>query len=97
MKSRDQGGLSQYILASQSVLVVITCTHLQILSFREPAENNLVYRYDTTKVDDGTGGGEEGAFSMCTLWLIESLARAGAYKPELLAQSVAMLEDYMGQ
>lgn len=34
---------------------------------------------------------------MCTLWLIESLARAGAYKPEILAQSVAMLEDYMGQ
>ena len=23
-------------------------------------ENNLVYRYDTEKVDDGTGGGEEG-------------------------------------
>lgn len=35
-------------------------------------ENGLVYRYDTAKIDDGTGGGEEGAFSMCTLWLIES-------------------------
>lgn len=30
-------------------------------------ENALVYRYDTSKVDDGTGGGEEGAFSMVTL------------------------------
>lgn len=30
-------------------------------------ENNLVYRYDTAKVDDGTGGGEEGSFSMSVL------------------------------
>lgn len=33
---------------------------------------------------------------MCTLWLIEALARAGAYDPSLLAQSVGMLEDFMG-
>lgn len=59
-------------------------------------ENNLVYRYDTNKVDDGTGGGEEGAFSMCTLWLAEALARASTYDPPLLAQSVGMLEDFMG-
>lgn len=39
---------------------------------------------------------EEGAFSMVTLWLIEALARAGAYDPTLLAQSVGMLEDFMG-
>lgn len=39
---------------------------------------------------------EEGAFSMVTLWLIEALARAGAYDPSLLAQSVGMLEDFMG-
>lgn len=31
--------------------------------------NNTVFRYDTEKVDDGVGG-EEGAFSMCTLWAI---------------------------
>lgn len=58
------------------------------------AENGLVYRYDTAKVDDGTGGGEEGAFSMCTLWLIESLSRTG--DPVLLGKSVNLLEDYMG-
>lgn len=29
-------------------------------------ENGLCYRYDTNKVDDGTGGGEEGAFTMCS-------------------------------
>ena len=33
---------------------------------------------------------------MCTMWLIEALARAGAYDPSLLAQSVGMLEDFMG-
>ncbi|KAI5477974.1 glycoside hydrolase family 15 protein, partial [Pseudohyphozyma bogoriensis] len=59
-------------------------------------ENNLVYRYDTNKVDDGTGGGEEGAFSMCTLWVIEALARAGEFDKDLLATSVGMLEDFMG-
>jgi len=31
--------------------------------------NNTVFRYDTEKADDGVGG-EEGAFSMCTLWAI---------------------------
>ncbi|KAF8323514.1 Six-hairpin glycosidase, partial [Cantharellus anzutake] len=38
--------------------------------------NNLVYRYDATAVDDGVGG-EEGAFSLCTLWAVEALSRAG--------------------
>jgi GH15 family glucan-1,4-alpha-glucosidase len=34
----------------------------------------LVYRYNTTKSDDGVGG-REGAFSMCTFWLVEALTR----------------------
>ncbi|GAA6062500.1 hypothetical protein JCM10212_006349 [Sporobolomyces blumeae] len=59
-------------------------------------ENNLVYRYDTDKVDDGTGGGEEGAFSMCSLWLVEALARAGEFDKSLLAKSVEILEDFQG-
>ncbi|GAA6027557.1 hypothetical protein JCM8097_007921 [Rhodosporidiobolus ruineniae] len=59
-------------------------------------ENNLVYRYDTTKVDDGTGGGEEGSFSMCTLWAIEALARAGQHNKAQLSQAVAILEDFIG-
>ncbi|SCZ99443.1 BZ3500_MvSof-1268-A1-R1_Chr3-1g06013 [Microbotryum saponariae] len=59
-------------------------------------ENNLVYRYDTSKVDDGTGGGEEGAFSMVTLWLIEALSRAGEFEPTYLAQAVSALEDFIG-
>ncbi|KAK4051167.1 hypothetical protein OIV83_002989 [Microbotryomycetes sp. JL201] len=71
----------------------------QILESRERGgltENNLVYRYDTNKVDDGTGGGEEGAFTMVTLWLIEALSRAGEFDQALLAQSVGMLEDFIG-
>ncbi|KAK4056783.1 hypothetical protein OIO90_002032 [Microbotryomycetes sp. JL221] len=71
----------------------------QIMLSRERGgltENNLVYRYDTDKVDDGTGGGEEGAFTMVTLWLIEALSRAGEYDKNMLAQSVSMLEDFIG-
>ncbi|GAA6007856.1 hypothetical protein JCM10207_004901 [Rhodosporidiobolus poonsookiae] len=59
-------------------------------------ENNLVYRYDTNKVDDGTGGGEEGSFSMCTLWLVEALARAGHWDKPQLSKSVNILEDFIG-
>jgi len=59
-------------------------------------ENGLCYRYDTDKVDDGTGGGEEGAFTMCTLWLIEALSRAGQYEPELRGIATPLLEDLMG-
>ncbi|MFQ5599270.1 MAG: glycoside hydrolase family 15 protein [Candidatus Krumholzibacteriia bacterium] len=36
-------------------------------------ENGFVYRYDT---DDGLPG-EEGAFNICTFWLVEALALAG--------------------
>ena len=36
----------------------------------------LVYRYDTEHSHDGVGG-KEGAFSMCTFWLVEALTRAG--------------------
>lgn len=55
----------------------------------------LISRYDTSKVDDGLGG-SEGSFTLCTLWAIEALARAGAYEPELLPKATAMLEDLLG-
>lgn len=37
----------------------------------------LVYRYNHALSDDGVGG-REGAFSMCTFWLVEALAKVGA-------------------
>ena len=38
--------------------------------------NSLVYRYDVKLSADGLTG-EEGAFSMCTFWLVEALTRVG--------------------
>ncbi len=38
--------------------------------------NSLVYRYDVKLSADGLTG-EEGAFSMCTFWLVEALTRIG--------------------
>lgn len=49
----------------------------------------LVYRYNTGKSDDGLGG-REGAFSMCTFWLVEALTRVRSSKAfgiRLLTQS----------
>lgn len=53
-----------------------------------------MYRYDTSKIDDGTGGGEEGSFSMVTLFAIEALSRTGDKK--MISEAMAMLEDYLG-
>lgn len=58
--------------------------------------NNSVFRYDFNKADDGVGG-EEGAFSLCTLWMVESLTRAGVYeRPDYLERAVNMFEDFIG-
>ncbi|KAF8227819.1 glycoside hydrolase family 15 protein [Tricholoma matsutake] len=56
--------------------------------------NNLVYRYDVSKSDDGVGG-EEGTFCLCTLWCVEALTRAGEYDKQLLQRSVSMFEDFL--
>lgn len=56
--------------------------------------NNLVYRYDVTKTDDGVGG-KEGTFCLCTLWCIEALTRAGEYERPLLTRAIAMFEDFL--
>ncbi|KAG6887678.1 hypothetical protein C0995_013593 [Termitomyces sp. Mi166 len=69
----------------------------QILKSRERGgltSNNLVYRYDVTKSDDGVGG-EEGTFCLCTLWCVEALTRAGEYDRALLTRAVSMFEDFL--
>jgi GH15 family glucan-1,4-alpha-glucosidase len=39
--------------------------------------DSLVYRYDPSYAAPDGLGGDEGAFSMCTFWWVEALARAG--------------------
>ncbi|KAH9869306.1 hypothetical protein IAQ61_006512 [Plenodomus lingam] len=55
----------------------------------------LVYRYNNAVSDDGVGGGREGAFSMCTFWLVEALTRAGAYDEKYLLQAVSIFENML--
>ncbi|KAJ6480355.1 glycoside hydrolase family 15 protein [Mycena sanguinolenta] len=56
--------------------------------------NNLVFRYDVSKSDDGVGG-EEGTFCLCTLWCVEALTRAGEYDQPMLHRAVSMFEDFL--
>jgi len=56
--------------------------------------NNLVYRYNTAKSDDGVGG-EEGTFCLCTLWCIEALTRVGEFDQAALQRSIRMFEDFL--
>ncbi|CAK9781214.1 unnamed protein product [Cutaneotrichosporon oleaginosum] len=57
--------------------------------------NASIFRYDTNKTDDGVGGAE-GAFSLCTLWCIEALTRAGEYDPKYLSAAVNMFIEFLG-
>ena len=69
---------------------------------------NLVFRYDVSKTDDGVGG-EEGTFCLCTLWCVvdvlpifslsqkvfrcvEALTRAGEYDKAMLQKANSMFE-----
>ncbi|KAF2495191.1 hypothetical protein BU16DRAFT_383239 [Lophium mytilinum] len=54
----------------------------------------LVYRYNHERSDDGVGG-REGAFSMCTFWLVEALTRAGAYDKKYLVQAINIFENML--
>lgn len=55
----------------------------------------LVYRYNTATSHDGVGG-REGAFSMCTFWLVEALTRAGAYDKKYLVRAINIFENMLG-
>ncbi|PQE15477.1 glycosyl hydrolase protein [Rutstroemia sp. NJR-2017a WRK4] len=58
-------------------------------------ETGLVFRYNTHLSEDGVGG-REGAFSMCTFWLVEALTRAGVYDKKYLVKAVNIFEGMMG-
>ncbi|TEY58871.1 hypothetical protein BOTCAL_0197g00030 [Botryotinia calthae] len=57
-------------------------------------ETGLVFRYNTSTSEDGVGG-REGAFSMCTFWLVEALTRAGVYDTKYLAKAVNIFENML--
>lgn len=40
-------------------------------------------------------GGREGAFSMCTFWLVEAMTRASIYEPKYLARAINIFENML--
>jgi len=54
----------------------------------------LVYRYDTELSEDGVGG-REGAFSMCTFWLVEAMTRASVYEPKYRIRAINLFENML--
>lgn len=40
-------------------------------------------------------GGKEGAFSMCTFWLVEAMTRASVYEPKYLIEAVNIFENML--
>ena len=57
--------------------------------------NGLVYRYDTGEGIDGVGG-DEGAFNLCTFWLVEALTRAGRADRARLDEARLVFERMLG-
>ncbi|QSR88803.1 glycoside hydrolase family 15 protein [Methylacidiphilum caldifontis] len=57
--------------------------------------NNLLYRYNLDKTADGLRG-KEATFNICTFWLVEALARAGQFQPELLEEAHLLFERMLG-
>ncbi len=63
---------------------------------KELAQDSLVYRYLPSQTDDGVGG-DEGAFTMCSLWLAGSLITAGRVdEARAIFERVAGLGNHVG-
>jgi len=56
--------------------------------------NSLVYRYNLEASPDGLNG-HEGAFNICTFWLVEAMSRAGRYDPKALDQARLIFEKML--
>ncbi len=56
---------------------------------------HLVFRYSSEHTDDGLAG-DEGAFNMCTFWLVEALTRAGGADPSRLQEARLIFENMLG-
>ncbi|KAL7932630.1 glycoside hydrolase family 15 protein [Trichoderma chlorosporum] len=54
----------------------------------------LVYRYDTDASDDGVGG-RDGAFSICTFWLVEAMTRASIHEPKYLPRALNLFQNML--
>ena len=58
--------------------------------------DSLVYRYNPTASPDGLAG-DEGTFSMCTFWYVETLARAGRLtEARLVFEKMLTYSNHLG-
>jgi GH15 family glucan-1,4-alpha-glucosidase len=60
------------------------------------AADHMIYRYAGERTDDGLPG-QEGAFNMCTFWLVEALTRAGQADPSRLLEASLVFEKMLGR
>jgi len=56
--------------------------------------DGMVYRYNARQADDGLDGGE-GAFNLCTFWLVDALTRAGRTDPARLETARLVFEKML--
>jgi len=87
--SRRAGAFTQYLGGESLDAAVLRISQIRFLADKDPrirstiqaienrlATGALVRRYRTEETDDGLSG-DEGAFFMCSFWLVDSLAHLG--------------------